>query len=234
MTHGGRPHWGSFGRAKAAHDYLKRVREDFRRSKRRAVERGVHLGATPFGFRREHEYIDPSTGRHVRKGRLITDEKTAPLVLRAFELRAEGTPWTAVAEYLEKASGKRFTLRTVRNMLTNEVYCGVAYVNVNRKGRDGKMDEPIRNEDAHEAIVPRSLFNAVQGARQLSKRPPGGREGRWAKESLLLGLPHCQAIPWLHDGTWNVRRRRLWPQDPLPPTHDRRGHSRRSTRQNGG
>ena len=35
---------------------------------------------------------------------------------------------------------------------------------------------------------------------------------------------------WLHDGTWNVRRRRLWPQDPLPPTHDRRGHSRRSTR----
>jgi hypothetical protein len=34
----------------------------------------------------------------------------------------------------------------------------------------------------------------------------------------------------LHDGTSNVRRRRRWPQDPLPPTHDRRGHSRRSTR----
>ena len=39
---------------------------------------------------------------------------------------------------------------------------------------------------------------------------------------------------WLHDGTWNVRRRRLWPQDPLPPTHDRRGHSRRSTRKMAG
>src|SRR6266516_6425257 len=31
------------------------------------------------------------------------------------------------------------------------------------------------------------------------------------------------AIPWLRDGTWNVRRQALWPQDPLPPTYNRRG-----------
>jgi hypothetical protein len=53
------------------------------------------------------------------------------------------------------------------------------------------MDAPIRNEDAHEAIVSRKLFSAVQGARQLSKRPNGGQEGKWTQTGLLPGLVYC-------------------------------------------
>lgn len=131
--------------------------DDWEAARRNAVERGVPNGRAPFGYRKSPD------------GRLEVDKGEAKIVLRAFQRRAAGEPFSAIA----RANG--WSHSTTRQMLTNPAYRGVA-----RSGAHSK-------EDAHPAIVDRDLFAAANAARTLQAVPPGDT----TKDRLLIGLARC-------------------------------------------
>jgi DNA invertase Pin-like site-specific DNA recombinase len=71
-----------------AEEELEQRRSGWATARRQALERGVHVGPTPAGYRRR------------RDGRLEADERVAPFIAAAFALRGEGESWGAIARYL--------------------------------------------------------------------------------------------------------------------------------------
>jgi DNA invertase Pin-like site-specific DNA recombinase len=98
-------------------------------------------------------------------GKLAVERKVAPIVLRAFELRAGGATIREVREYL-RGHGIERSYSATRTMLASPVYLGEI--------RFGKLE----NLSAHEPIVPRDLWRRVQRIR-VSR-------GRYAKSERLL------------------------------------------------
>lgn len=150
-------------KAAIAREQWKRHRANWERARRSAVERGVFLGRTPIGYRTPRD----------REGRALPLKivrRLAAKVREAFELRAQGVPIAAI--------GRRFgwSHSTTRQILSNEVYLGV----VQHGG--------FRNENAHDAIVSRDLFDAANAARTVQPVAPGDT----TRERLLIGLARCQ------------------------------------------
>ena len=151
---------------------LDRVRENWRIARDRAVARGVHISAiVPAGYERGSD------------GRLEPD-RFAPAVRRAFELRAGGETWAAIARHLNRAGvpnrrgGAQWTAATIQHMLESRTYLGEAH------------HGEFVNEQAHEPIVDRYTFEAAQGAKGL----PAIRSPRPA---LLAGLLRCAGCSYL-------------------------------------
>jgi DNA invertase Pin-like site-specific DNA recombinase len=144
-------------KAAIAREQWKRHRANWERARRSAIERGVFPGKAPIGYR--------SKG-----GRPLTvDTRQAAKVREAFELRAQGVPISEI--------GRRFrwSHSTTRQLLANEAYLG--------RIRHG----PFVNEHAHEPIVSRELFDAVQASRTIQPVPPG----ETTRDRLLIGLVRC-------------------------------------------
>jgi DNA invertase Pin-like site-specific DNA recombinase len=134
-------------------------------SRARAIGRGIHFRA-PFG------YVKPGKGLA-----LVIDSETAPLVMRAFEMRAAGESWPRIAAFLNAghppAKAPMWTHSTVGHLVRNRAYLGEA--------SHGAHVQP----GAHPAIVSVELWdaaNAVQG------RAPGRGDG---DGTLLHGLVRC-------------------------------------------
>jgi site-specific DNA recombinase len=139
---------------------LKRYGLQFRAAKASAVERGVWPTNTPpigYTVTRRKDGGD---------GQLKVDEKTAPKVRAAFEARAEGRPWAAIAEELGVG------LSHARKIVTNRVYLG-----------EVRLGEWV-NKDAHEPLVDRAMWEAAQ----IHHPPPARRGG---PRALLAGLVRC-------------------------------------------
>lgn len=136
-----------------AEEQRDQIRKSWQAAKREAIGRGVHISThTPFGYRRD---THPRSGKPC--GPLMPDPLTAPLVAEAFRLRAEeGFSYAQLVEYLEAETGRRWYLPSVQHMLRNEVYTGVAH------------NGGYRTENAHPAIVGRSLFEAVRTVRRTN------------------------------------------------------------------
>jgi site-specific DNA recombinase len=152
---------------------LDRIRESWSNAQRYAVERGVHVASrTPTGYQRK------------RDGRLERDEKAAPVVAEVFAQRAAGASFAQLARLLEAHGirgpyrNRHWTVAAVSKLLRNPVYLGEA-----RSGR-------YRNEDAHEPIVPRETWEAVQGGK--AQAWPRTGEG-----ALLAGLLRCAGCRYL-------------------------------------
>jgi DNA invertase Pin-like site-specific DNA recombinase len=91
-----------------AEEQLEERREDFNEARRRAIERGVHVGPTPIGYRR-----DPD-------GRLVIYKREADKVRGAFERRANGESMTVLARetgwpHMKKIIGNDTYLGIVRS-----------------------------------------------------------------------------------------------------------------------
>jgi site-specific DNA recombinase len=144
-------------KAAIAREQWKRHRANWERAKRSATERGVPSGRAPIGYRKK-------PGRP-----LEVHPRESVKVLEAFELRAQGIPFSEI--------GRRFgwSHSTARQILVNEVYLGVL--------RHGD----VVREDAHPAIVSRDLFDRVQASRTTSPVPPGVTTA----DRLLRGLARC-------------------------------------------
>jgi DNA invertase Pin-like site-specific DNA recombinase len=150
------------------------VREDaakkFAESRRAAIERGRKVSRAPLGY------------RNGRDG-LVVDERAAAVVRDLFRRRAAGATIGDLVRFLDE-SGLRPPSRkdeslsgwahsTVRQMLANETYLGVAW------------HGDYRNEEAHPAIVSRDEFDAVRIV-------PGDRPlGTSTADRFLLGLARC-------------------------------------------
>jgi DNA invertase Pin-like site-specific DNA recombinase len=145
-------------KAAVAREQWKRHRANWQRAKRNATERGVPSGRAAIGYRK-------------RRGEgLRVMPREAAKVREAFELRAAGVPFAQIA--------RRFgwSHSTTRQVLANEVYLGVL-----RHG--GHV-----NERAHDPIVSRELFDAVQASRTTQRVPPG----ETTADRLLLGIARCE------------------------------------------
>jgi site-specific DNA recombinase len=114
----------------------------------RAVARGVPPwpGAPP-GYRRAED------------GRLEPDPNEAPVVAEAFRMRADGTPITAIREYLHEHGIDR-TFGAVQRYLGSRVVLGEL--------RHGKQE----NTSAHPAIVDVDTWRRVQRTRVSRGRKP--------------------------------------------------------------
>jgi site-specific DNA recombinase len=145
-------------KAAIARDQWKRHRANWERARRNSIDRGVPTGRTNIGYRKKGPRCP-----------LEPVPREAAKVREAFELRAQGVPFSEI--------GRRFgwSHSTTRQILANEVYLGVA--------RHG----PFRKENAHPPIVTRELFDAADAARTVQAVPPGDT----TRDRLLVGLARC-------------------------------------------
>jgi site-specific DNA recombinase len=149
---------------------LERITESWSTAVREAVERGVHISATPpAGYRRDKD------------GRLLVVEPDAAVIRELFRRRALGASWTELADFLT-ASGvtsskgsAAWSVTGASSLVKNRVYLGEA--------RSGKYLNP----NAHEPIVTRAEFDAAQSSRTLLKP----QDGSVASLALLGGLVRC-------------------------------------------
>jgi DNA invertase Pin-like site-specific DNA recombinase len=163
------------------------------RTKKRAIERGAHIGRTPVGFRRIQKASSDS-------GKLVPRDEWRIPIEHLF-CHADENPHlgdSALAswanEHNPRPDGKRWYPAMVGRMLANPVYVGrVSYLP--REGTDVVWPyDSLENPEAHEAIVDDGLFLRVkmkrlprQPAQQLeNQRPKKGRE-----PALLQGLLRC-------------------------------------------
>jgi DNA invertase Pin-like site-specific DNA recombinase len=146
-----------------AQDELERARESFATSTANAIERGVYISAkVPFGFIK-----NPETKK------LEPCPVTACVLIDLFERRARGESVTALAKISVANGGPG------RSGL-NHLFANVAYLGWARSG--GYV-----NEDAHEPLVSRELFDRVQAARGVRPR----HTGALARVAMLRGLVRC-------------------------------------------
>ena len=150
-----------------AENELERYRETSAVVHQRAImDRGRHMGGTPFGYRRNGDK------------RLVIHTAEAQWVKWIFEQRAEGRGWASMSRELtergvRQGTGRKLTHQMLRRMVTHRVYLGVAY--------HGKHVHP----DAHPALIESLLFEAAN--RVLPGAPPP-RSGR---VNVIGGLPRC-------------------------------------------
>jgi DNA invertase Pin-like site-specific DNA recombinase len=142
---------------------LDRIRENWAVARARAIGRGVHPTAAPFGYRRRGD------------GRLVPEEPAAALVAEVFRRRAEGETLGTLLDLLN-ASGLRtrrggaFVETSLRGILANRTYLG----EVRWAGHS--------NPEAHVPLVDRATW-------QLAQSPLRFQSNR--RTSLLGGILRC-------------------------------------------
>ena len=134
----------------------------FTARRKKLVAQGIHVaGHVPIGYVRGED------------GRLAPDPETRDLVLGVFERRAKGESYAKIARWLAEQGHPR-TAEGVVSMLRNGCYLGEA--------RHGDTV----TKDAHEAIVPRSLWKKCQ-----EKQKASARTGKLGGRFLLQGIATC-------------------------------------------
>ena len=145
-----------------AENESERVKAGFAAATASAIQRGAYLAGTiPIGYRRGPDK------------RLVLDPDTAPVVLGVFERRVKGWSWVRLARWLAEQGHPR-TESGVKSIVRNVAYLGQA--------RYGDLVK----EHAHEAIVPRGLWQKCQ-----EKQKPSARSGRLTQRYLLQGIATC-------------------------------------------
>lgn len=147
------------------------------------------------GFRRELR-DDGKEGARI----VGVEPREAEAVRRMFEWYADGMGKTSIARRLDAAGyrpvrGDRFTASTVDTVLRNPTYCGL----IRYTDRHGNAEE---YEAAHDAIVPRPLWEKVQRERSRRATTPPPR----TRAALLSGLIRCKGCgyPMNHDRRGDV------------------------------
>lgn len=188
-------------------------------------ERGEPVGTTvPYGYLKNPEY----KGNQKEAPWLIIDPQAAPIVKRIFEMYASGIgirricatfeeeKVTAPGVYLFHLTGTkashpnlsqpyRWTIKTVRRMLSNQFYCGDT-VNFKTYSKSNKLKKRLKNDstkvlifkDTHEPIVDRTLFETVQKHFAGRKRPD--KMGEMDKFAGYLYCGDCGKRMYLHRG----------------------------------
>ena len=198
-----------------ARDTSKKIRAVFKAK----GERGERVGTSiPYGYMK-----NPDNTKQ-----LIPDPVAAPVVRTIYELCADGKGTRAICRYLEEheiespgvyefhTRGTKskhpdlehpylWTQSTVRDMLSNRVYCGDT-VNFKTYSKSNKLKKRIKNapenilifENTHEAIISRELFALVQKHYEGRKRPD--RQGDTDKYAGYIYCADCGSKMYLHRG----------------------------------
>ena len=168
--------------------YSENLAQEVVRGMREAASRGFFLGSNaPFGYRK----IKVQDGAKERPS-LEVDPATAPVVKEIFEKSLQGYGLKELCKELNERGvtnrGKRWYKGGLHYVLRNEAYAGTAVWGV--KGKNEKVQDPVRVEGAWPALISRELFDAVQIA--MSERAPKvQRPARVGSPYLLSGLLKC-------------------------------------------
>ncbi|MBX3438012.1 MAG: recombinase family protein, partial [Planctomycetaceae bacterium] len=184
------------------------------------ARRGIRFGQAPFGY--DREVLDESgtvlKQVHFRERfqkapgwttRLVpsADTEAVDAVRYAYEQFAAGVSRRRIAVELNRrgvtnSQGEPMSSCTVDAILRNPVYMGVfRFGHVEAGEYATTRDELIYKENAHPAIVPRSLFNLVQQVIEATKRSRGVTDaGRY----LLSGIVRCMECGEPMYGAWRV------------------------------
>jgi DNA invertase Pin-like site-specific DNA recombinase len=161
--------------------FRERTREGWETSLTYAVGRGVHIAPdVPYGYEKNGDK------------RLVPDGSRAPLVLRAYELRADGWPFQRIAEWLNQRAparpdGRAWTATSVERMIRRRVYRGIAHW--------GEHE----NREAHPALVGDELWHAAQlRVQHYSKRRQS------PDVALLHGIVRCAGCRFLMSRALNT------------------------------
>ncbi len=173
--------------------YRDRISEMWDVSVKNAVERGVHV-TVPYGYRRGDGKGKPHAKGGSRGSRLVAEPEQAAVVRRIFVERLQGTGIAAIAEHLNadgvpSPRGGRWTRQSVRALLRVRAYMGEAH-----RGE-------YAQSDAHEAIVSRQEWEAVQQERARTVKNGG---------SLLAGLVRCAGCGYVMGASSNGRGQRRY------------------------
>lgn len=117
------------------------------------VERGYVTGQIPFGYTKQfvESLVTTTHGEDKKPPQvMVPHSDNAPLVRQAFIMAKERSTRSAIEQYLQTMTGQRWSTTRVKTLLMNEAYIGVQNF--------GNW----RNENAHEPLVERDLFNDVQ------------------------------------------------------------------------
>ncbi len=153
--------------------YVVNLSAEVRRGMTEKASRGEAMGRAVLGYDRTAKSYQPNAD--------------APLVRQTFERFAAGVPLTELADALAQrgvrtARGHAPSARWVRYLLQNPVYIGMVR---------WQSDAVIQVPDAHPAIVPRALYDAVQ--QRLTALPHSMRAADPVREWTLRGLLVCSA-----------------------------------------
>lgn len=140
--------------------------------------------------------VNPEQAAVVREvyRRFLMDGKGTYIIAR--ELTAEGIPPPS-------GKGKTWSSTMVLRLLRNEKYCGDLLQRKSctpdfldhRKVKNEGQSPQVYLRDHHEAIVPRSMFEAVR--RELDRRRPTRKAG---------SRPSCTVLVLRKSGLWTVRQ----------------------------
>lgn len=164
--------------------YPKMVSQWTRTKMEQMVAQGFFCGGTiPYGFCTEIvDGYNNGRGDKEPPKRLVLDEDAAAIVQGAYSLFLDRTSMAEVRRYLKSVSNRAWTNNTVKYLLTNEIYIG------NYSFGDW------RKEDAHEAIIDKDTWAAVQSIINKSSakrvREPKTDDYTYYLRGLVK-CPHC-------------------------------------------
>ena len=187
--------------------YIRDVSERIKSVMMAKAKDGQKLTAcSPYGYER-------NPNDHTR---LVVDEYAADVVRRIFALRIEGIGYTSIAGKLNKddvlpprlyyfkrqgretkaVCTKAWTVRTVKLILSNEIYIGntISMKRGTRSYRDKREyrrdeSEWMRVENTHKPIIDIETWEKVQRINQMAKEMASNQ--REPQTSLFVGLVFC-------------------------------------------
>ncbi len=175
--------------------YSANLAQDCLRGQRENARRGFRNGApAPIGYRHVKSIVGSA-----EKSRLDVDETYAPIVKRIFTLCLSGygakeIVKTLNGEHVPTPTGKRWSVQRVLYVLRNEVYTGTLVWNRDNvrggKRRKGAVEDVVRVDDAHPALVDRESFEKAQtllAQRHAAQLPPRSVSSSY----LLSGIIYC-------------------------------------------
>jgi len=136
--------------------YLEQVKDQWARTKSRVRAKGIHIGSPAAGYLQQAD------------GTLAVDEAAAPVIRRAFELRANGASFAQVARLLSEQG-----VRTSKGRGTWSVPAARALI----------QNDSYLGDETHEEIVPRWLWKKAQ---------PKSGVARVRGEGHVLGQGLCR------------------------------------------
>lgn len=189
--------------ASVAQEESRKISERVKWGQQRSMEHGVVFGNNSiYGFTLKSGKltVKPEQAQIIREvyRRFLLDGKGTYIIAR--ELTAEGIPPPS-------GKGKLWSSTMVLRLLRNEKYCGDLLQRKSctpdfldhRKVKNEGQSPQVYLRDHHEAIVPRSMFEAVQGEldrRQATRKRNSRPSARyWCSGKLVCGLCGSRFVP---------------------------------------